>query len=484
MKKYLIIICMLLNIVATKADPVEIDGLKYDLNMENETASISSGNSYNGILVIPDKIEYEGDEYTVTGIAQSAFNRNYNLLSITIPYTVKSIGDYAFYCCSSLASVKIGDGVESIGSYAFYCSGLVSVTIGKRVNHIGSYAFNQCYSLTQVYISDLAAWCNIDIDEITSNPLYYSHHLYLDKKEVKELVIPDGVTKIKNYAFAGATNITSLTLNNDVTSVGISAFSGCSSLATVTFGQGLTIINNSAFYECVSISSLDLDDNITTIDEYAFRGCSNLDEVKLPENLQIIKNSAFAYCENLTNVTIPSKVEFIYGEAFAGNRQTPLSVVMMTEYPPIVYSSSFPNGTKIIVPDQSLELYESVSPWSNYEISSFSGIGPEKCAEPEIIYRDGKFIFSCQTPDVDFHYSVTSEDFKQRQTGGQMEVTATYQVTAYATKAGYEKSGTVTKSITITRMPTADLNNDGTVNAADAVKIVNIIMGKEVYPKE
>ena len=484
MKKYLIIICMLLNAVVTMAEQVEIDGLKYNLNMDEKTASVSSYNTYNGILEIPEKVNFDKVDYTVTAIEQAAFYRNYNLLSVTIPNTVKTINDHAFESCSSLASAKIGDGVETIGSYAFYCCGLVSITIGKRVNHIGSYAFNQCFSLTQVYISDLAAWCNIDIDEMTSNPLYYSHHLYLNKKEIKELVIPDGVTNINNYAFAGATNITSLTLNNDVTSVGISAFSGCSSLATVTFGTSLSSIGNSAFYECSSIGSLVLSDGITTIGEYAFRGCSNLDELKLPENLQIIKYSAFAYCGNLTNVTIPSKVEFIYSDAFVGNRQTPLTVVMMTEYPPIVYSSSFPNGTKIIVPNESLELFESVSPWSNYDISSFTGTGPEKCADPEIIYRDGKFIFSCQTPDVDFHYSVTSEDFKQKQTGGQMEVTATYQVTVYATKAGYEKSGTVTKSITITRMPTADLNNDGTVNAADAVKIVNIIMDKEVYLKE
>lgn len=486
MKKLLITLIVLLQAITAMAESVEFEGLKYNLNVDEKTASVGDNTSYSGILVIPEKIEYEGVEYTVTAIDQSAFYKNYNLLSVTIPNTVKTIGDYAFESCSSLASVKIGDGVKIIGRNAFYYSSLVSVTIGKEVNIIGSYAFNQCYNLTQVYISDLAAWCRIDFQELTSNPLYYSHHLFLNKKEVKDLVIPDGVTEIKKYAFAGATNITSLTLNDGVTMVGNRAFYGCASLVAVNFGLNLSSIENNAFYDCTSIGALVLPDGITTIGEYAFRGCENLEELKLPEGLQIIKTGAFAYCSKLTNIIIPANVEFIYYEAFGGNPQpqSPLTIVMMAEYPPLAYSNTFLDGTKFVVSDESLELYESVSPWSNYEINTFSGSGPEKCAEPEIIYRDGKIIFSCQTPDAEFHYTVTSEDFVEKKTGGQAPVSATYKVTAYATKAGYEKSDEVSKSINITKMPTADLNGDGDVNAADAVKIVNIIMGKEVYPND
>lgn len=474
---------MLLNAVVTMAEQVEIDGLKYNLNMDEKTASVSSYNTYNGILEIPEKVNYDKVDYTVTAIEQAAFYRNYNLLSVTIPNTVKTINDHAFESCSSLASAKIGDGVEFVGCNAFSNCGLVSLTLGNGIRNIESGAFDSCFGLTQLYISDLAAWCGIEFVDRNSNPLNYSHRVYLNKKEIKELTIPEGITKIKKHAFSQATSITSLTINNDVTSIDNSAFYGCTALVDVIFGNKLASIGNFAFYECSSLESIELADGITTIGEYAFAGCSKLEEIKLPENLKIIKNSAFSGCGNLSDITIPSKVEIIYGNAFDRYSESPLTIVITTEYPPLSYVGSFPQNTTIVVPDESFDLY-GVLPWSNYDIIPFSGTGPEKCADPEIIYRDGKFIFSCQTPDVDFHYSVTSEDFKQKQTGGQMEVTATYQVTVYATKAGYEKSGTVTKSITITRMPTADLNNDGTVNAADAVKIVNIIMDKEVYPKE
>ena len=54
MKKLIILICVLLQAVVVLAETVEIDGLRYDLNMDEKTASISSGNSYKGILVIPE----------------------------------------------------------------------------------------------------------------------------------------------------------------------------------------------------------------------------------------------------------------------------------------------------------------------------------------------------------------------------------------------------------------------------------------------
>lgn len=486
MKNYILLLFFLLQVVAAMSERVEIDGLKYDLNVEEKTAIISGFNSFNGILLILEKIKYNKVDYTVTGIDSYAFINNYDLLSVTIPNSVKSIGESSFSGCNSLSSVRIGDGVESIGSNAFSNCGIVSLTLGKKVCAIGKEAFESCWGLTQVHITDLAAWCNIDFDGLASNPLSYSHHLYLNKKEVKELIIPEGINEIKRNAFSGATNITSLTINNEVTSIGSNAFYQCTSLNKIIFGTGLTSIENYAFYECSSLESIELSDGITSIGEYAFCSCSNIENLKLPENLQIIKTSAFSGCINLLNITIPGKVEFIYGDAFSdySSNKNPNTIVIMAEYPPIAYTSTFSKKSKILVPDESLELYKSVSPWSNFDVIPFSGSGPEKCAEPKIIYRDNKIIFSCQTPDVEFHYNVTSEDFVEKKTGVQTPVSAIYKVTAYATKAGFERSDVVSTSINIATMPTADLTGDGFVNAADAVKIVNIIIGKEVYPEE
>ena len=173
---------------------------------------------------------------SVTSIGGSAFHYCSSLTSVTIPNSVTSIGDYAFSYCSSLTSVTIGNSVTSIGYEAFYdCDSLTSVTIGNSVTSIGERAFSGCSKLTSVNITDIAKWCAIEFGSYASNPLYYAKNLYLNGTLVTNLVIPNGVTSIGNYAFSSCYSITSVTIPDSVTSLGDMAFYNCSSLTSVKY---------------------------------------------------------------------------------------------------------------------------------------------------------------------------------------------------------------------------------------------------------
>ena len=131
-----------------------IDGIYYNLNTTDKTASITKG-SYNGNVVIPEAITFEGMTYSVTSIGDNAFSSCSGLTSVTIPNSVTSIGNSAFTDCASLTSVIIPNSVTSIGNSAFrYCTGLTSVTIGNSVTSIGDYAFTDCSGLTSVTIGN------------------------------------------------------------------------------------------------------------------------------------------------------------------------------------------------------------------------------------------------------------------------------------------------------------------------------------------
>ena len=120
MKQTLFSILFLLVPIWANADPVEINGIYYNLVSKLKTAEVTSNPStYSGDIVIPKSVVYGGVTYSVTSIGMNAFSRCSGLTSLTIPNSVTSIGGSAFSGCSGLTSVTIPNSVTSIGGSAF-----------------------------------------------------------------------------------------------------------------------------------------------------------------------------------------------------------------------------------------------------------------------------------------------------------------------------------------------------------------------------
>jgi len=183
MKQTILSFLLALLPLAASADAVEINGIYYNLIPKGNAAEVTGNpNYYSGTVVIPETVTYNDVTYSVT-----------------------SIGGYAFQ----------------------YCNGLTSITIPNSVISIGDYAFKNCTSLTSVNISDLAAWCNIIFSGYYSNPLFYAKSLYLNGEKVTNLIIPNSVTSIRQYAFCYCSSLTSITIPNSVASIGDYAFQYC-----------------------------------------------------------------------------------------------------------------------------------------------------------------------------------------------------------------------------------------------------------------
>lgn len=95
------------------------------------------------------------------------------------------------------------------------------------------------------------SWLKLSgIDAVSATP----YDLYVGDDIVQNLVIPEGVTSIRAYAFALCRSITSVVIPDEVTSIGIGAFGG-TQLTSVIIPASVTEIGKGAFSECNSLTS-------------------------------------------------------------------------------------------------------------------------------------------------------------------------------------------------------------------------------------
>ena len=78
---------------------------------------------YKGDIVIPEKVTYEGTEYTVTGLSNSTFRGCSELTSVSVPPTVKHVGSNLFKGCKQLGYVDWNT-AATIDSTAFIGTGM------------------------------------------------------------------------------------------------------------------------------------------------------------------------------------------------------------------------------------------------------------------------------------------------------------------------------------------------------------------------
>lgn len=198
---------------------------------------------------------------TLTLLGYDSFHDCSSITEITIPAQITTIPSDTFYACSSLKEVVLKGSVKSIASMAFaYCDALESINLPEGLTVIGSYAFYFCRSLAEVRFpatlttlgSDAFYGCDA-ITEITipQGVEVLPYGVFYSCDALTKIVLPKGLQTIDRYAFA-YTPISQLVIPETVTVINDYAFSRCTQLTSVHFLGDAPTVGSKTFYSASS----------------------------------------------------------------------------------------------------------------------------------------------------------------------------------------------------------------------------------------
>lgn len=313
----------------------EMDGVKYVPISPSERTCHAIDCVYDStmaIVKVGETASYKGVEMTVKEIMPYAFYGNSYIKNVSVSHA-GNIGDCAFYNCDSVQSIAVSN-LGYIGNQAFYdCDGIITADIYNQ-GKINSQAF---YGCDEIRVVDL------------SNKDFVGEKSFSSCLKLSDIVLRDGITEIKNEAFAFCESLESIEIPSTVSKLGQKIFYACNALsaivvsdANVTYDsrdncnaiierdnnnlivgcngtiipKSVTSIGNYAFYGCEKLSNVILNENITTLGANAFNECKNLKEIIIPNSVTSVGSYCFSNCSAMNRVLIEDGVASIDDHAF------------------------------------------------------------------------------------------------------------------------------------------------------------------------
>jgi len=231
-------------------------------------------------------------------------------LSVSLPSTLRSIGEGAFFG-TRVSSIVIPEGVDSIANQAFSGTTLTSISLPSTLRYVGEYAFANCEKLKRADFASIQSLCNIEFMDAAANPICYARTLSVQGTEVRNVVIPEGLERIRPYTFQKA-DINSAQLPSSLKEIGAYAFA-YAGLKNLTLPNGLEKIDDFAFLQS-ALQTINIPQSVQSIGLRAFYG-SELTAMDLTGYKGSIGFLAFNDCQRLDRVTLPAKDPRYYTSA-------------------------------------------------------------------------------------------------------------------------------------------------------------------------
>lgn len=155
-------------------------------------------------------------------------------------------------------------------------------------------------TITENGTHDVTAYASVNVNVTTGGG--GDINAFIDRS-ITEVNIPEGVTKIGDFAFRSCTKLTSVTLPSTLKTIGSSAFYS-TKITTLDVPNGVTTINSNAYTSCTSLTTVFLPDTVTKLDTQCFRYDTKISKVTMGEGINSIGTYCFSGCSGLKAVII------------------------------------------------------------------------------------------------------------------------------------------------------------------------------------
>lgn len=330
------------------------DGDRAILKIGNDISHIGDGkpDSADGLERKSNHVSREiSDLANITAIEISAsvktiksgfFSQFPNLNEIIFPEEskIERIFPMAFSDCNKIKELVIPNNVDGkevqIDVDAFtYCYDLRKIETPENSNIVLSIknAFYGCDKIEEVLLKGRAMKYSPQIRITSYTPRYerendvISHGLSNDGSvieplteleydmirgsQIRRIVIPQGVTSIRDYCFYLLKNLEEVEIPQSTTRIGSGAFNYCSNLKYVNIPDGVTEIEDSTFEECSNIQHIFLPPKLACIGDKAFKGCEALISITMPHTVMHMGEHAFSGCTSLCSVQLSENISHI-----------------------------------------------------------------------------------------------------------------------------------------------------------------------------
>ena len=164
----------------------------------------------------------------------------------------------------------------------------------------------------------------------------YCHPKWLNRlnpKNLKEIYIKEGVTKIEKEDFKFCFKLNVIYLPYSIKKIENNSFENCLEInkiyseykwykifdvETFLVPEGTQILKKEIFYGCKHLKLIIVPPSVNKIDPCCFENCVKLEEIEIPDGVTKIPKNCFKNCYNLKSIKIPDTVEFVDGTAFIG----------------------------------------------------------------------------------------------------------------------------------------------------------------------